>query len=253
MIDGLIKTATISVVLTLVSWGIAVFFNVIKSYFWVKKGEKLKEIKELLMYSLCIIPGSWFLWFGILSLIFTVEKYGVLIGLAIVFCLVGLGMAISVYSLMFINDRFFKYVADSQNINEVKVQKSKKTEDFIDKLHDSIKIISDYGAILQTRAEGEFLYMAESKLPHSRERIVDSIEWVESFVEFALNDESVRKLLIKNHDYFRFDEAGAEYLFSKKYRELLKTGLAYLDEFVSDEKAELGKEIKKIVDYAKEK
>ncbi len=251
MIDDLIKTATISVVLTLVSWGIAVLFNVIKSYFWVKKGDKLKEIKESFMYSLYIIPGSWFLWFGILSPTFTIDKYGVLIGLAMIFCLVGLGMTINIFSLKFICNRFFKYVADSKNINEVEVQKPKETEGFIDNLHDSIKIVSDYGAILQIRAEGEFLYMAESRLPHSREKIVDAIEWIESFIDFALNDESVIELFIENHDYFRFDKAGVEYLFSKEYRESLKTGLAYLDGFVSDEKAELGKAIKKIVDFVK--
>ncbi|MGR3173486.1 MAG: hypothetical protein ACUZ8N_02650 [Candidatus Scalindua sp.] len=111
-----------------------------------------------------------------------------------------------------------------------------EAESFLDNLHDSINIIRDYGAILQTRDEDEFLSISESSLPHSRKEIVDAIISVESFIETVLNDDSFRKSFIENHDYFRFDKTQAEYLLSEKYRESLKTGLAYLEGLVTDEK-----------------
>ncbi len=110
------------------------------------------------------------------------------------------------------------------------------SEGFLDNLHDSINIVSDYGTILQTRDEGEFLSISESSLPHSRRKIVDAITLVESFIEVVLNDGSFRKLFLKKHDSFRFDKTQAEYILSEKYRESLRTGLAYLEKLVSDEK-----------------
>ncbi len=124
-----------------------------------------------------------------------------------------------------------------------------EAEGFLDNLHDSINIVSDYGAILQTRDEDEFLSISESSLPHSRKVIVDAIISVESFIETVLNDDSFRKSFIENHDYFRFDKTQAEYLLSEKYRESLKTGLAYLEGLVSVETAEEGKTL----DHIKEK
>ena len=118
---------------------------------------------------------------------------------------------------------------------------SKETEDFLDNLHNSINIVSDYGAVLKTRDEGEFLSISESRLPHSIKEIVYAIILVESFIETVLNDDSFRKVFIEDHDSFRFDKAQAEYLLSEKYRESLKTGLAYLERLASDEKAEEGK------------
>ena len=141
----------------------------------------------------------------------------------------------------------------ADRINKEMGKNSIETEGFLDNLHYSINIVSDYGAILQTRDEGEFLSMSESRLPHSRKEIVDAIILVESFIEIALNDDRFRKSLIENHDYFRFDKTQAEYLLSEKYRESLKTGLAYLDRLVSDEKAEGSKTFKKVVDHIKEK
>ncbi len=128
-----------------------------------------------------------------------------------------------------------------------------ETDGFLDNLHDSVNIVSDYGTILQTRDEGEFLSMSESRLPHSRRKIVDAIILVESFIETILNDDSFREVFIENHDSFRFDKTQAEYLLSEKYRESLKTGLAYLEGLVSDEKAERSKTFKNVVDHIKEK
>ncbi len=110
------------------------------------------------------------------------------------------------------------------------------SEGFLDNLHVAINIVSDYGTILQTRDESEFLSISESSLPHSRRKIVDAITLVESFIEVVLNDGSFRKLFLEKHDSFRFDKTQAEYILSEKYRESLKTGLAYLEKLVSDEK-----------------
>ncbi len=110
------------------------------------------------------------------------------------------------------------------------------SEGFLDNLHVAINIVSDYGTILQTRDEGEFLSISESSLPHSRRKIVDAITLVESFIEVVLNDGSFRKLFLERHDSFRFDKTQAEYILSEKYRESLKTGLAYLEKLVPDEK-----------------
>ena len=135
---------------------------------------------------------------------------------------------------------------EADRINKEKEKNRMETdpieaEGFLDNLHDSINIVSDYGAILQTRDEGEFLSISESSLPHSRKVIVDAIISVESFIETVLNDDSFRKSFIENHDYFRFDKTQAEYLLSEKYRESLKTGFAYLEGLVSVETAEEGK------------
>jgi len=110
------------------------------------------------------------------------------------------------------------------------------TEGFLDNLHASINIVSDYGTLLQTRDEGEFLSISESSLPHSRRKIADAITLVESFIEVVLNDGSFRKLFLEEHESFRFDKSQAEYLLSEKYRESLRTSLAYLEKLVSDEK-----------------
>lgn len=112
------------------------------------------------------------------------------------------------------------------------------TEGFLDSLHVSINIVSDYGTILQAKDEGEFPSISESSLPHSRRKIVDAITFVESFIEVVLNDGSFRKLFLEKHDSFRFDKTQAEYILSEKYRESLKTGLAYLEGLVSVETAE---------------
>jgi hypothetical protein len=128
-----------------------------------------------------------------------------------------------------------------------------EAEGFLDNLHDSINIVSDYGAILQTKNEGEFLSISESSLPHSRKEIVDAIISVESFIEVVLNDDSFRKSFIENPDYFRFDKTQAEYILSEKYGESLKTGLAYLEGLVSVEKAGESKTFKNTVDHIKEK
>jgi hypothetical protein len=114
------------------------------------------------------------------------------------------------------------------------------TEGFLDSLHVSINIVSDYGTILQTKDEGEFPSISESSLPHSRRKIVDAITFVESFIEVVLNDGSFRKLFLEKHDSFRFDKTQAEYILSEKYRESLKTGLAYLEGLVSVETAKNG-------------
>ncbi len=138
------------------------------------------------------------------------------------------------------------------------------SEGFLDNLHDSINIVSDYGTILQTRDEGEFLSISESSLPHSRRKIVDAITLVESFIEVVLNDGSFRKLFLERHDSFRFDKTQAEYILSEKYRESLKTGLAYLEGLATDEQADLeeltpdrqaegSKTFKNVVDHIKEK
>ncbi len=137
----------------------------------------------------------------------------------------------------------------ADKINKEMEKGSIEADSFLDDLHDSINIVSDYGAILQTRDEDEFPSISESSLPHSRKKIVDAIMFVESFIETVLNDESFREELIENHDYFRFDKTQAEYLLSEKYRESLKTGLAYLDGLVSVETAEKGSTL----DHIKEK
>lgn len=108
MIDGLIKAATISAMLTLIPCGIVFLLDVTKSRFWIKREDGLKKIKESFVYFLCVIPGSFFLWLAILSPTFTIDKYGVLIGLAMCFCLIFLGIAIIVYSLR-IRDYFCKH------------------------------------------------------------------------------------------------------------------------------------------------
>ena len=137
----------------------------------------------------------------------------------------------------------------ADKINKEMEKGSIEADSFLDSLHDSINIVSDYGAILQTRDESEFLYISESRLPHSRKEIVDAIILAESFIETVLNDNSFRKVFIENHVSFRFDKTQAEYLLSEKYRESLKTGLACLDGLVSEEKAEEGKTL----DHIKEK
>ena len=125
----------------------------------------------------------------------------------------------------------------ADRINKEMEKNSIEADSFLNDLHDSINIVSDYGTILQTRDEGEFLSISESSLPHSRRKIVDAITLVESFIEVVLNDGSFRKLFLERHDSFRFDKTQAEYILSEKYRESLKTGLAYLEKLVPDEKA----------------
>ncbi len=127
------------------------------------------------------------------------------------------------------------------------------TEGFLDNLHASINIVSDYGTTLQTRDEGELVSMSESGLPHSRRKIIDAIILVESFIEIVLNDDSFREVFIENHDSFRFNKTQAEYLLSEKYRESLKTGLAHLAGLASDEKAEGNKTFKNVAAHIKEK
>ena len=143
---------------------------------------------------------------------------------------------------------------EADRINKEKEKNRMETdpieaEGFLDNLHDSINIVSDYGAILQTKDEDEFLSISESSLPHSRKVIVDAIISVESFIETVLNDDSFKKSFIENPDYFRFDKTQAEYILSEKYRESLKTGLAYLEELVSVKKAKGSKTL----DHTKEK
>jgi hypothetical protein len=127
-------------------------------------------------------------------------------------------------------------------INKASPEEQKEINVFIDSLYPSIKIVSDYGAVLEKTSEERLLSVPESRLPHSKEKIKNAIGGVEFFIEKALNDESFGKLFIENHDNFGFDKTQAEYLLSEKYRELLKTCLACLDVFVSDEEAEKGNE-----------
>ncbi len=124
-----------------------------------------------------------------------------------------------------------------------------ESKEMLVKLHDSITIVSDYGAVLQTSEEGEFFLMPESQLPHRGEEIVNAIKTIESFIEAMFNDDILKEMFIEKHNDFFFNQTQAEYLLSEKYRESLKSGLAFLDSFVSSEKAEKGKAIKKDIDY----
>ncbi len=146
-----------------------------------------------------------------------------------------------------------KSAKEDDRINKELEKGSIETEGFLDNLHASINIVSDYGTILQTRDEGELVSMSESRLPHSRRKIVDAVILVESFIEIVLNDDSFREVFIENHDSFRFDKTQAEYLLSEKYRESLKTGLAYLEGLPPDERAEGNTTFENVVDHIKEK
>ncbi len=106
---------------------------------------------------------------------------------------------------------------------------------------------------MQTSKEGELVFMPEFQLPHRREEIVNAIKTVESFIETTLNDDVLKEMFIEKHNDFFFNKAQAEYILSEKYRESLKTGLAFLDSFVSEEKAEKGKATKEAIDYMKVK
>ncbi|MBS1258223.1 MAG: hypothetical protein MAG551_01276 [Candidatus Scalindua arabica] len=145
-----------------------------------------------------------------------------------------------------------KSAEETNKINKELEKSSIETKGFLDNLHASINIVSDYGTILQTRDEGEFLSISESMLPHSKRKIVDAIILVESFIEIVLNDDSFREVFIENHDSFRFDKSQAEYLLSEKYRESLKTGLAYLEGLPPSEQAERST-TKNVADQIKEK
>lgn len=126
-------------------------------------------------------------------------------------------------------------------INKASPEEQEKIKEFIDPIYASIKIVSDYGAALEKASEEELVFMPESRLPHSKEKIKNAIGCVEFFIEKALSDERLKKGLIEHPAAVLFGENGAEYVFSEKYRESLKTGLACLDTFVSDEGAEKGK------------
>lgn len=145
-----------------------------------------------------------------------------------------------------------KSAEETDRIKKETEKGSIETEGFLDNLHASINIVSDFGTILQTRDEVEFLSISEARLPHSRRKIIDAIILVESFIEILLNDDSFREVFIENHGSFRFDKTQAEYLLSEKYRESLKTGLAYLEGLVSDEQAE-STTFKNVADQIKEK
>ncbi len=106
----------------------------------------------------------------------------------------------------------------ADRINKEMEKNSIEADSFLDDLHDSINIVSDYGASLQTRDEDEFLSISESRLHKRRKKIVDAIILVESFIETVLKDDSFRKSLIENHDYFRFDKTQAEYLLSENIK-----------------------------------
>jgi len=64
---------------------------------------------------------------------------------------------------------------ETDRINKEREKSSIETEGFLDNLHASINIVSDYGTILQTRDEGEFLSISESRLPHSKRKIIDAM------------------------------------------------------------------------------
>jgi hypothetical protein len=130
---------------------------------------------------------------------------------------------------------------------------NKETKNILDVLHVSMKIVNDFGQFLQTKDEDELVFMAESKLPHSREKIRNAIGCVDYFIEKALNDESLKERFIEHPNSILFENEGAEYFISEKYREVLKSSLAWLDVFVSNELAEKGRKTKIVVDYMKEK
>jgi len=125
------------------------------------------------------------------------------------------------------------------------------TKEILGCLGASLKIIISYQKFLQTNDENEFVFMAESRLPHNREKIKNAIRIVDSFIEQALDDEeNLMEPLIEHFEVL--DKESARYIFSEKYREVLKGYLSILDCIVSDEKAELGKTFKKVLDYIKE-
>ena len=105
---GFTGTAEIALILTLVPFGICFLYHAIRSCFWVKKGEKLKEIKDWFVYLLCCIPGSCFLWFGIFVGAFASKKYGMLITLGIGFSSVIFGMVLIIYAFKIL-EYFYKF------------------------------------------------------------------------------------------------------------------------------------------------
>jgi hypothetical protein len=115
----------------------------------------------------------------------------------------------------------------------------------------SLKIIISYQEFLRTNNENEFVFMSESRLPHNREKIKNAIGIVDSFIEQALDDEEkLMKPLIEHFE--ALNKEFAKYIISEKYREVLKGYLSILDCIVSNEKAEQGKAIKKVLEYIKE-
>lgn len=146
-----------------------------------------------------------------------------------------------------------KDTSADENEDAVEREYKRKTKEILDALHVSVKIVTDFGKFLEMKVEDELVFMAESRLPHSREKIENAIGCVDLFIEKALNDESLKKTFIEHPDAVFFDKEGAEYFISEIYRETLKSCLAWLNVFVSDEKAEKGKKAKKVVDYMKKK
>ena len=126
-------------------------------------------------------------------------------------------------------------------INYASLEEQKKYKKILDVIYVSIRIVSDYGAILEKESEKALISMPESRLPHSKEKIKNAIECIEIFIEKALSDERLKENFFLHPAAALFGKNGAEYTFSEKYRESLKTGLASLDTLVSDEEVEKGK------------
>ena len=192
------------------------------------------------------IKGSGRGWIVILAIAFW--PY-ILIGLGGYFAYLYQGMLLS-----FIKKRGD---IDSMETDTTKlVAKEQKAKETLTKLHGSIKIVSNYGAVIEETSEEKLLFIPESRLPYSREEIANAIITVELFIETALNDGILKKLLIEKHNSFFFDKAQAEYILSEKYRESLKTCFALLDMFVSNEEAEKRNEqyktVNKAIDIIKE-
>lgn len=141
---------------------------------------------------------------------------------------------------------------EQDNKEHDSIRKHKEAKKLLDDLHDSLKIIGDFGDILGTKSQEGF-FMAESRLPYSKEKIEGAIVLVETFIKCVLSDEDLKKRFIEDHYEFKFSKAKAEWLLSEKSRVGLKVGLEYLDMFVSDEKAEDSKKMCKELDYLKEK
>lgn len=141
----------------------------------------------------------------------------------------------------------------NRRTNKTSTREQEKIKEFINQIWASIKIVSDYGAVLEKKSEEELVFVPESRLPHSKEKIINAIRCVELFIEKALSDESLKKNFFLHPAAVFFDKTGAEYIFSEKYRKSLKVGLIYLVTFVSDELAEKLRKSTIVMDYMDKK
>ena len=85
----------------------------------------------------------------------------------------------------------------------------KKIREFIDIIHSSIKVVSDYGAVIEKGSEEKMLFIPESNLPYSKEEIKSAIECIEFFIKRALVDERIKNGYFEHHAATLFGEKGA--------------------------------------------